>query len=85
MIEGIRNIELALGDGLKGPRPSEIKNKSIARKSLVAEQVINKGTVFSEHNMTTKRPGSGTSPINYWCLLGNEAKNDYQIGDLINE
>ena len=42
MIEGIRNIELALGDGLKGPRPSEIKNKSIARKSLVAEQVINK-------------------------------------------
>jgi len=51
MIEGIRNIELALGDGLKGPRPSEIKNKSIARKSLVAEQVIKKGTIFSKDNM----------------------------------
>ncbi|MFT6901230.1 MAG: N-acetylneuraminate synthase [Colwellia sp.] len=85
MIDGIRNIELALGDGLKGPRPSEVKNKAIARKSLVAEQIINKGTVFSKYNMTTKRPGSGQSPINYWELLGKEAINDYQIGDLINE
>ena len=85
MIEGIRNIELALGDGLKGPRPSEIKNKPIARKSLIADQVIIKGTVFSEGNMTTKRPGSGQNPIHYWSLLGKEAKNDYQIGDLINE
>ena len=85
MIEGIRNIELALGDGLKGPRPSEVKNKAVARKSLVAEQVIKKGTLFSKKNMTTKRPGSGVNPINYWGLLGSEAKNDYQIGDLINE
>jgi len=85
MIEGIRNIELALGDGLKGPRASEIKNKSVARKSLIAEQVISKGTVFSEDNLTIKRPGSGQNPINYWSLLGREAKNDYQIGDLINE
>ena len=85
MIDGIRNIELALGDGLKGPRPSEVKNKAIARKSLVAEKVITKGTVFSKDNMTTKRPGSGQSPINYWELLGNKAKNDYQVGDLINE
>jgi len=85
MIDGIRNIELALGDGLKGPRPSEVKNKSVARKSLVAEQVIQKGTVFSKDNMTSKRPGSGQNPINYWGLLGSEAKNNYQIGDLINE
>ena len=85
MIKGIRNIELALGDGLKGPRPSEVKNKPVARKSLVAEQLITKGSVFSEDNMTTKRPGSGQSPINYWRLLGKEAKNHYQIGDLINE
>lgn len=85
MIDGIRNIELALGDGLKGPRPSEVKNKSVARKSLVAEQVINKGTVFSKYNMTTKRPGSGLNPINYWELLGKESLNDYQIGELINE
>ena len=85
MIDGIRNIELALGDGLKGPRPSEINNKAVGRKSLVAEQVINKGAVFSRDNMTTKRPGTGKNPINYWSLLGCIAKNDYQIGDLINE
>lgn len=85
MIKGIRDIELALGDGLKGPRPSEIKNKSVARKSLVAEQVISKGDVFSESNLAIKRPGLGRSPIDYWDLLGDEAKQDYQIGDLINE
>ena len=85
MIKGIRDIELALGDGLKGPRPSEIKNKSVARKSLVAEQVIKKGDDFSESNIAIKRPGLGKSPIGYWDLLGNEAKQDYQIGDLINE
>jgi len=85
MIEGIRNVELALGDGLKGPRPSEVKNKAVARKSLVAEQVVNRGVVFSKNNMTAKRPGTGLNPINYWALLGKEAKNDYQIGDLINE
>jgi N-acetylneuraminate synthase len=85
MIDGIRNIELALGDGLKGPRPSEIKNKSVARKSLVADQVIKKGAVFSKDNMTSKRPGSGQNPINYWNLLGDKAKKEYQVGDLINE
>lgn len=85
MIEGIRNIEFALGNGIKGPRPSEIKNKSVARKSLIAEQVISKGASFSEDNLTIKRPGSGQNPINYWKLLGTVAKNDYQIGELINE
>jgi N-acetylneuraminate synthase len=85
MIEGIRHIELALGSGLKGPRPSEVKNKSIARKSLVAEQLILTGDVFSEFNMSIKRPGSGLSPIKYWDFLGRVAKKDYQIGDLINE
>lgn len=85
MIEGIRNIELALGDGVKGPKPSEIKNKPIARKSLVAQEHINKGAAFNESNITTKRPGTGTNPIRYWDLLGNKAMKDYQIGDLINE
>ena len=85
MIKGIRDIELALGNGLKGPRPSEIKNKSVARKSLVAEQVIKKGTAFSESNLAIKRPGLGKSPIHYWDLLGIKAKKDYQIGDFINE
>lgn len=85
MIKSIRDIEIALGDGLKGPRPSEIKNKSVARKSLVAEQVISKGDIFSESNLAIRRPGLGRSPIDYWDLLGNEAKQDYQIGDVIHE
>ena len=85
MVQGIRQIELALGDGLKGPRPSEIGNKSVARKSLVAERDIVKGTVFNQENLSIKRPGSGLNPIHYWTLLGKEAKSDYKIGDLINE
>jgi N-acetylneuraminate synthase len=85
MIKGIRDIELALGDGIKGPRPSEIKNKSIARKSLVANEIIKKGSVFNDANLAIKRPGLGKSPIHYWDLLGSEAKQDYQIGDLIDE
>jgi len=85
MIRGIRDVELALGDGLKGPMPSEVKNKSVARKSLVAEQAITKGTVFSANNLAIKRPGTGQNPIDYWSLLGCEAKHNYQLGDLINE
>lgn len=85
MIAGIRNIELALGNGLKGPKPSELKNKLVARKSLIAEQIISKGMTFSDENVAIKRPGSGVNPINYWGLIGTESQNDYQIGDLINE
>lgn len=85
MIKGIRDIELALGDGLKGPRPSEIKNKYIARKSLVADEIIKKGAAFNEANLVIKRPGLGKNPIHYWDLLGSEAKQDYQVGDLIDE
>ncbi|MBN25738.1 MAG: N-acetylneuraminate synthase [Alteromonadaceae bacterium] len=85
MVQGIRNIELVLGDGLKGPRPSEVGNKLVARKSLVAEKVITKGATFSKNNLSIKRPGSGMNPIHYWQLLGKEAKKNYQIGELIDE
>ena len=85
MIEGIRNIELALGNGLKGPRPSELKNKLVARKSVIADKVIKKGTTFSDDNLTIKRPGSGMNPIKYWEIIGSKSQHDYQIGDLINE
>ncbi|MDB3979054.1 N-acetylneuraminate synthase [Pseudomonadales bacterium] len=85
MIRGIRDIELAIGDGIKGPRHSEIKNRPVARKSLVAQQSISKGDVFSERNLAIKRPGLGMSPTEYWGLLGREASQDYQFGDLINE
>ena len=85
MIRGIRDIELAIGDGIKGPRHSEIKNRPIARKSLVAEQRIRQGDVFSQGNLAIKRPGLGMNPIEYWSLLGSEAKKDYLAGDWINE
>ena len=85
MITAIRNVELALGDGLKGPRPSEIKNKSVARKSLVAISKIKSDELYSENNLGIKRPGNGVSPYRYWDLIGKFANRDYDIGDLIVE
>lgn len=83
MVQAIRDIELALGNGVKGPQPSEIKNKPIARKSLIAAQAIKSGDVFTESNLTIKRPGNGMSPVLYWSLLGSSATQDYEEGDLI--
>lgn len=83
MVSAIRDIEVALGDGIKGPRPSEIKNKHVARKSLVAATSIKAGTPFSEHNLEIKRPGTGVSPIRYWELLEKKSSRNYQAGDII--
>ncbi|MBK4727345.1 N-acetylneuraminate synthase [Pantoea agglomerans] len=85
MVRGIRDVELALGDGIKGPRLSEIKNKEIARKSLVAECDIEQGTLLSAENLAIKRPGNGMSPYAYWQLLGQAARRAYKAGDLIRE
>ncbi|MFB9213641.1 N-acetylneuraminate synthase [Vibrio sinaloensis] len=83
MIAAIRDVEKSLGDGIKGPRPSELKNIEIARKSLVAAVDIKEGEVFSESNLTVKRPGGGISPLNYWSMLGTVAKKSYQRDELI--
>lgn len=83
MIEGIRNIELALGDGLKGPRPSEIKNINIARKSIVAAKDIEKGHVFTENCLSIKRPGDGISPLTYWDLIGTKSNKKYKEDELL--
>lgn len=85
MVEAIRNIELTLGDGIKGPRPSEIKNKVAARKSLVAARDIAAGTVLSEQDLTVKRPGTGDSPYKYWSIQGVVTSRNYKAGDLILE
>lgn len=85
MVQGIRDIEQALGNGIKGPQPSEIKNKPIARKSLVAAAIIRAGDVFTKENLTVKRPGEGLSPYQYWSLLGNTAGRDYAEGELIRD
>ncbi|MDT8384916.1 MAG: N-acetylneuraminate synthase [Gammaproteobacteria bacterium] len=70
MVQAIRDTEKSLGDGKKGPRPSELNNRDIARKSLVAATHINKGDVLSKENLALKRPGTGRSPMEYWSLLG---------------
>jgi N-acetylneuraminate synthase len=85
MIQGIREIELALGNGLKGPRPSEMKNISVARKSLVAAIDIVAGEKFSLSNLTVKRPGSGCSPYQYWEMQGQASSRSYQAGEVIFE
>lgn len=85
MVQGIRDVELALGDGIKGPRPSEIKNKEIARKSLVAACDIDVGATLTEENLAIKRPGNGMSPYSYWQLLGQTAKRAYLAGEPIRE
>jgi len=83
MVAAIRNIDLALGDGIKRLTPSEVRNKPIARKSLVASRAIKAGEVFSAQNITTKRPGTGISPMRWDEVMGQIARKDYQKDDLI--
>jgi len=83
MVSAVRNIEKALGNGIKRPSPSEIKNKAISRKSLVASQTIKTGERFSVDNITTKRPGTGISPMHWDDIIGRRAKKDYKKDELI--
>lgn len=78
MVMAIRNIEKAIsGSGIKEPSPSELKNKPIARKSIVAQKPIKKGNVFSEENVTIKRPGTGISPMEWKEVIGKIATKDF--------
>jgi N,N'-diacetyllegionaminate synthase len=83
MISAIRNIELALGDGVKRLTPSEARNRPIARKSLVAAGPIRKGEVFSVQNLTAKRPGGGINPMRWEEVLGRIAPRDFAADELI--
>lgn len=83
MITSIRQIERALGSSVKRATLSEQKNKPIARKSLVASRDICSGELFTEENVTTKRPGTGISPMSYWELLGKPATRDYKADEVI--
>ena len=83
MVTAIRNIEIALGDGIKRLTPSEARNKPVARKSLVASQTINAGEVFSEQNNTTTRPGTGISPMRWDEIIGRTAPRDFAPDELI--
>lgn len=83
MVTAIRNIEMAMGDGVKAPSPSEAKNKLIARKSIVASKDIAIGEMFNEDNITVKRPGTGLSPMKWDTIKGTKATKNYQEDDLI--
>jgi len=83
MVAGIRNIEQALGDGIKRLSASEQKNLNIARKSLVAAQAIQQGEIFTAHNVTVKRPGNGISPMRWDEVLGKIASRSFQEDELI--
>ena len=83
MVIAIRNIEKAMGDGIKRPSSSEAKNKPIARKSMVAAQAICEGETFSEANLAVKRPGTGLSPMRWDEVLGCKAPRDFEVDELI--
>jgi len=83
MVAAIRNIEKAMGNGVKKPSPSEIKNIPIARKSIVAKKPIKKGDLFTEENLTVKRPGTGISPMEWDTFIGKHTDKEYQENDLI--
>ena len=83
MVTAIRNIEVALGDGIKRLTPSEVRNKPVVRKSLVASQAIKAGEAFSAQNITTKRPGTGISPMRWDEVIGRTASRDFVADELI--
>ena len=83
MVTAIRNIEEALGDGKKKITVSERENITAARKSIVAARPIKQGTIFTEENLTAKRPGCGISPMMWEEILGRAANRDYEMDELI--
>ena len=83
MVTAIRNIELALGNGVKKPSKSEKKNIEIVRKSIVSKIKIQKGEILSEKNLTVKRPGKGISPMKWDEVVGTKAKKNYNKDELI--
>lgn len=83
MVTAIRNIEVALGNGIKKPSKSEIPNIKIIRKSIVAKTAIKKNDILNENNLTIKRPGSGINPMKWDELIGTKSKKDYNEDELI--
>lgn len=83
MVDAIRNIERAMGDGIKRPTPSELRNRPIARKSLVAATPIRAGEPFSAANLAVKRPGTGISPMRWDEVLGRPSPRDFAADELI--
>jgi len=83
LVRSIRHVEKALGRSVKAPAGAEVKNRTIARKSLVASRRIRKGEVFTARNIAAKRPGGGISPMRYWEVVGLKATRDYDADEAI--
>ena len=83
MVSAIRNIEKALGSGEKCASASETPNKAVARKSIVAKRHIKQGEIFTEDNLTVKRPGNGISPMRWNEVIGSTAQRNYFPDELI--
>lgn len=84
MVSAVRNIEQAIGNSHKAVSVSESKNKVIARKSIVAAKNICKGEIFTEDNLTVKRPGNGVNPMRWEEVMGQKAIHDFQVDEPIN-
>lgn len=83
MIDSVRIVEKVMGAGVKEIMPSELKNRPIVRKSLVASKDISAGELFTEENITVMRPGTGMSPMRYWEFLRKESSSDIKKGEVI--
>jgi N,N'-diacetyllegionaminate synthase len=83
MVDSIRHIELALGNGIKQPAESEKKNMAVARKSIIARKDIKVGELFTEENLTVKRPGDGISPMKWFDVIGKIAPRNFEEDELI--
>ena len=83
LVSAIRDVEVAIGTGVKVPFPTERTNIPVARKSLVALVDIDENTVFDETNLGIKRPGDGVSPMQYWTYIGTPAQRRYAAGEKI--
>ena len=83
MVKAIRNIENAIGSDVKTASESESKNIQVARKSIVASKDIREGDVFSEENLTVKRPGTGISPMEWDAVIGKKSVRSFNADELI--
>jgi N,N'-diacetyllegionaminate synthase len=83
MVRAVRNVESGLGNGIKKPSMSELKNRSIVRKSIVAAGNIKMEEMFTKENITCKRPGTGISPMEWDNVIGKRAKRDFKEDELI--
>lgn len=83
MVKAVRNVEKALGDGIKKASCSEIKNIAVARKSIVASRAIRKGEILGTENLSVKRPGNGISPMRWDAIVGTPARKDYHEDEML--